>query len=161
VASSRRATRSFLALMLWVAGALAFVAHLPELGVAIFVVIVVNAVFAFVQEYRAERAAERLRDLLPLKVTVIRDGAHIDIDAADVVLGDTVLLTGGDRVPADMRALGARSLMVDTSTLTGESVPSAISANETVFAGTSSPKGKPSPLSRRLERRRGLRGSQP
>ena len=126
----------FFALMLWVAGALAFVAHLPQLGVAIFAVVVVNALFAFLQEYRAERAAECLRDLLPLKVTVIRDGAHVDIDATEVVVGDTVVLAGGDRVPADMRAVEAHSLMLDTSTLTGESVPSAIFSNQTLFAGT-------------------------
>ena len=55
----------FFALLFWVAGALAFVAGLPQLGVAVFVVIVLNGVFAFVQEQRAEHAAERLRDLLP------------------------------------------------------------------------------------------------
>ena len=65
----------FFALMLWVAGVLALVAGLPQLGVAIFVVIVVNGVFAFVQEQRAERAAERLQDLLPAGVVVRRDGA--------------------------------------------------------------------------------------
>ena len=64
----------FFALMLWVAGVLAFIAGLPQLGVAIFVVVVVNGVFAFVQESRAEHAAERLRDLLPRRATVVRDG---------------------------------------------------------------------------------------
>ena len=60
----------FFALMLWVAGVLAFIADLPQLGVAIFVVVVVNGVFAFVQESRAEHAAERLRDLLPRRAIV-------------------------------------------------------------------------------------------
>ena len=55
----------FFALLFWVAGALAFIAGLPQLGVAVFVVIVLNGVFAFVQEQRAEHAAEALRDLLP------------------------------------------------------------------------------------------------
>jgi magnesium-transporting ATPase (P-type) len=65
----------FFALMLWIAGALAFVAGMPALGPAIsVVVIIVNATFAFVQEYRAEHAAARLRDLLPRRATVIRDG---------------------------------------------------------------------------------------
>ena len=72
----------FFALMLWVASVLAFVAGLPQLGVAIIVVIIVNGVFAFVQERRAERAAERLRELLPVGVTVRRDGHPITIDAA-------------------------------------------------------------------------------
>jgi magnesium-transporting ATPase (P-type) len=69
----------FFALMLWVAGVLAFVAGLPELGVAIFVVVVVNGLFAFAQEFRAERAAERLRDLLPRRATVVRDGRPVEI----------------------------------------------------------------------------------
>ena len=63
----------FFALMLWVAGALAIVARLPELGLAIFAVILLNAVFAFAQQARADRAAERLRAMLPTRVTVRRD----------------------------------------------------------------------------------------
>src|SRR5512145_2338717 len=62
----------FFAVMLWVAGVLAFVAGLPELGVAIFAVVVLNAVFAFAQQARADRAAERLRAMLPTQVTVWR-----------------------------------------------------------------------------------------
>jgi magnesium-transporting ATPase (P-type) len=60
----------FFALMLWIAGLLAFVAKLPQLGVAIFVVVLANGAFAFAQEHRAQRAAERLRDLLPRRTTV-------------------------------------------------------------------------------------------
>jgi calcium-translocating P-type ATPase len=126
----------FFALMLWVAGALAFVAGLPELGVAIFVVVLVNALFAFAQEYRAERAAERLRDLLPRRATVMRDGSPVVIDAEELVVDDLVLLEAGDRISADMRVIEAHSLSVDTSTLTGESVPSSIDVSGSVFAGT-------------------------
>ena len=64
----------FFALMLWAAGLLAIVAGMPQLGVAIFVVIVVNGLFSFAQERRAERAADRLRELLPAGVVVRRDG---------------------------------------------------------------------------------------
>ena len=75
--------------MLWVAGALAFVAGMPQLGVAIFVVIVVNGAFAFVQEHRAERAAERLRDLLPApRHRPCATATTVEIDAADLVVGD-------------------------------------------------------------------------
>jgi magnesium-transporting ATPase (P-type) len=126
----------FFALMLWVAGALAFVAGLPQLGVAIFVVVVVNGVFAFVQEYRAERAAQRLRDLLPNRTTVVRDGERVDIDAGELVVGDLVLLEGGDRISADLAALEAHSLLVDTSLLTGESVPVAVAPGHELHAGT-------------------------
>ena len=67
--------------MLWVAGGLAFLAGLPQLGVAIFVVIVLNAVFAFAQESKANHAAERLRALLPRRVIVRRGGTPVEIDA--------------------------------------------------------------------------------
>ena len=75
---------------------------MPQLGVAIFVVVAVNGVFAFAQEQRAEQAAERLRDLLPARARVVRDGRPAEIDAADLVVGDLVLLTPGDRVSADL-----------------------------------------------------------
>ena len=126
----------FFALMLWIAGALAFVAGMPQLGVAIFVVVVVNGVFAFVQESRAEHAAERLRDLLPRRAMVLRDGQPLEIDAAELVVDDLVLLDAGDRVSADLRVLQAHSLIMDTSLLTGESVPVSVEADGQLFAGT-------------------------
>ena len=67
----------FFALMLWAAGGLAILAGMPQLGFAIFVVIVLNGVFAFVQEYRAERAGEKLRELLPRRASVLREGVPI------------------------------------------------------------------------------------
>jgi magnesium-transporting ATPase (P-type) len=88
----------FFALMLWIAAALAFVAGLPQLGVAIAIVVVVNAVFAFVEEHRADRAAAGLRELLPRQVTVVRSGRRRQIDAAELVPGDLVLLSAGDRI---------------------------------------------------------------
>ncbi len=126
----------FFALMLWVAGVLAVVAGMPQLGVAILVVIIVNGVFAFVQEQRAERAAEHLRDLLPAAVVVRRDGQPLMVEAADVVVGDVVVLSPGDRVPADMTLATADDVKVDASTLTGESVPAALRAGDRAFAGT-------------------------
>lgn len=126
----------FFALMLWVAAALAFVAGLPELGVAIFVVVVVNGVFAFVQEHRAERAAARLRDLMPRRATVVRDGRRREINVAELVVGDLVLLSGGDRISADLRTEEAHALLIDTSLLTGESIPVAVEAGAPLFAGT-------------------------
>src|SRR5687768_2602461 len=71
----------FFALMLWIAGVLAFLAGLPQLGVAIFAVILLNAVFAFLQERRADKAADRLRALLPRMVTVRRDGRATKVAA--------------------------------------------------------------------------------
>ncbi|MGZ4671187.1 MAG: cation-translocating P-type ATPase [Ilumatobacteraceae bacterium] len=126
----------FFALMLWVASVLALVAGLPQLAIAIVVVIIVNGVFAFIQEQRAERAAERLQDLLPAGVVVRRDGQPLIIDAADIVVGDVVVLSPGDRVPADMVLATADDIRVDASTLTGESVPSPLAAGDRAFAGT-------------------------
>jgi magnesium-transporting ATPase (P-type) len=126
----------FFAILLWIAGTLAFVAGLPQLGVAIFVVVVINGLFAFAQEYRAERAAERLRDLLPRKTTVLRDGRTVEVDASELVVGDVVLLYSGDRISADLRVLEAHSLSIDASTLTGESVPVTVESEQTAFAGT-------------------------
>src|SRR6187397_2500526 len=64
----------FFAVLLWVAAALAVVAGMGQLAVAIAIVVLINGAFAFVQEHRAERAADRLQDLLPRLVTVRRDG---------------------------------------------------------------------------------------
>jgi calcium-translocating P-type ATPase len=109
---------------------------MPQLGIAICIIIVINGAFAFVQERRAERAAERLRDLMPKRATVLRDGAPRLIDATELVLGDVVLLSAGDRVCADLRVLDANKLSIDTSTLTGESVPVDVDTGTALFAGT-------------------------
>jgi calcium-translocating P-type ATPase len=126
----------FFALLLWVAAALALVAGMPQLGVAIVVVILINGTFAFVQEYRAERAAARLQDLLPKRVSVRRDGQLRVVDAAELVRDDVVLLSAGDRVSADLVLRSATALAVDTSTMTGESVPEHLDVGELVLAGT-------------------------
>lgn len=126
----------FFALLLWAAGALAIVARMPQLGVAIFVVILVNGVFAFAQEYRAEQAAARLRDLLPRTIVVLRDGVPVPVDAREVVRGDMLVLEAGDRIPADATLFEVTALQVDTSTLTGESVTERPGPGERIFAGT-------------------------
>ncbi|HEX6247812.1 MAG TPA: cation-transporting P-type ATPase [Nocardioidaceae bacterium] len=126
----------FFAVMLWVAAGLALVGGLPQLGVAIVAVIVLNAVFAFVQQERADRAAERLRAMLPTTVTVFRDGRRRLVEAEEVVVDDLLLLESGDRVPADAEAFRANRLLVDTSLLTGESVAGTVEEGQTLFAGT-------------------------
>jgi calcium-translocating P-type ATPase len=126
----------FFAVMLWVAGVLAIVAGMSELGIAIFVVIVLNGIFAFLQEYRADRAAEKLRELLPRRVMVVRDGHLLEIDVAELVLGDLVWLREGDRISADLDLLETHALAIDTAALTGESVPARPAPGEPAFAGT-------------------------
>ncbi|MBK8810087.1 MAG: cation-transporting P-type ATPase [Acidobacteria bacterium] len=113
----------FFALMLWFGAALAWFAGLPELSWAIIIVIVVNGVFSFWQEYRAERAAEALQALLPHQVTVRRDGDHKIIPAENVVRGDILVLSEGETIPADARLIKAEKLRLNLSSLTGESKP--------------------------------------
>lgn len=126
----------FFAILLWVAAGLAIVAGMPQLGVAIIIVIVLNGTFAFVQERRAEHAAEQLRLLLPRRCTVIRGGATIEVDAEELVVDDIVVLGEGDRVSADLELTDVRSLAVDTSSLTGESVPDHPLESSVVHAGS-------------------------
>jgi magnesium-transporting ATPase (P-type) len=126
----------FFALMLWVAAVLAWFGGLPQLAVAIAIVIVINGLFAFAQEHRAERAAERLRDLLPRRATVVRDGVRIEIDATELVRDDLVWLSTGDHISADLQTNESHGLSIDTSTLTGESVPVQAGTGERLFAGT-------------------------
>ena len=126
----------FFAIMLWIAGGMAILAGMAQLGIAIFVVIIINGLFAFVQEYRAERAGEKLRDLLPRRALVVRDGTHIEIDASELVVDDVVLLRSGDRISADLHLLEVHALSIDTSTLTGETIPATPRDGDPVFAGT-------------------------
>jgi Ca2+-transporting ATPase len=113
----------FMALLLWVAGILAFISHTPALGWAIWAVIWINALFSFSQEFRAEKALDALKKVLPVKVNVYREGELKTILARELVRGDLVQLEEGDRVSADLRLVSADSLYVDVSVMTGESLP--------------------------------------
>ncbi|MDV3242117.1 MAG: cation-transporting P-type ATPase, partial [Methylocaldum sp.] len=100
----------FFALLLWLAAALAFFGDwkapgegMETLGFAIIGVILVNGLFSFWQEYRAERAIAALQKLLPLQIKVMREGSVRLADASDIVPGDVILLQEGDNVPADCR----------------------------------------------------------
>ncbi|MGV0836260.1 cation-transporting P-type ATPase [Mycolicibacterium thermoresistibile] len=85
--------------------------------------VVINAIIAFIQEGKAESAMDAIRAMLSPHALVVRNGRPVDIDAADVVPGDIIRLTSGDKVPADVRLLSADNLRADESALTGESVP--------------------------------------
>lgn len=117
-----------LALLLWLAAALAFATGTGELAVAILAVIVLNALFAFFQERHAERAVEALSAYLPAQALVLREGAEVLVDAVRLVPGDVIVVREGDRVSADARLL-AGSVEMDISTLTGESLPVSRSAD--------------------------------
>jgi calcium-translocating P-type ATPase len=126
----------FFAIMLWVAAVLAYVAGMPQLAVAIVVVILVNGLFAYIQQERAQRAAARLRELLPAIVSVRRDNRIVKVHTTELVPDDAVILVAGDRVPADLRLAIAASCSVDESMLTGESEPVAKVRGDTVYGGT-------------------------
>ena len=136
-----------LALLLWVAALLSFAVGSGTVGIAVLLVIFLNAAFAFVQELQAERAVEALAAYMPQHATVLRDGTPGVIEATGLVPGDVVLLEEGERIAADMRLLSG-DVEVDLSTLTGESVPAfrsaelhdatvpRLAAQDLVFSGT-------------------------
>jgi len=80
-------------------------------------------VFTFIQEYRAEKALEALKKLLPFHVKVLGDGKEKEVQAREVVPGDIILLSEGDKIPADSRLIEVSSLKVNNAPLTGESEP--------------------------------------
>jgi calcium-translocating P-type ATPase len=141
-----------LALLLWAAGALAWFAGIEAVAVAIAAVIVLNAVFAFAQEARAERAVEALAQFLPARAKALRDGRVQVVEASRLVLGDVLVIEEGDRISADARLVTGR-VEIDISTLSGESMPvlraadlldsqvPLLQARNLVFSGTSCTEG--------------------
>ena len=112
-----------MAILLWVAGVIALVAQMPQLAVAVWLVNIINGVFSFWQEFRAGKAIEALKKLLPDYVRVVRDGREQKLLAEELVPGDVILLSEGDRISADARLVKDSDLRVNQSTLTGESNP--------------------------------------
>ncbi len=122
----------FFALILWVAAGLAFIAEwkdpgtgMATLGFAILGVILINALFSFTQEFRAERAISALQRLLPHLVKALRDGKMMQISVEELVPGDLILLEEGDDIPADCRLVQAFGVRVNNATITGESLAKA------------------------------------
>ncbi|MER2606602.1 MAG: cation-transporting P-type ATPase [Siculibacillus sp.] len=127
-------TRLF-SVILWIAAALAAVGEwfdpgrgMARVAIAVVVVIVVSGVFSFWQERSAERALEALRELLPQRARVLRDGRLGEVPVESLVVGDVILVEQGDDVPADCRILEAVRLRVDTSVVTGESASRPVDA---------------------------------
>jgi Ca2+-transporting ATPase len=111
------------AILLWIASVLSFLSGQAALGWAIIIVILINAVFAFFQEYRAEKAVEALKKLLPSLQKVVRDGEVQQIDADTLVPGDLIVIEEGDKISADARLVASSNLRVNNSALTGEAEP--------------------------------------
>ena len=111
------------ALLLWGGGFIAMLSHSLELGIAIWLVNIINGLFSFIQEYRASQATAALNKLLPSYARVLRDGKEDKILAQDLVPGDLVFIEEGDRISADGRLVAVTDLQVNQSALTGESNP--------------------------------------
>ena len=115
--------KSLLIMILIGAATLAALIGNTKDALVIVAVVLINATVGFYQEYRAEQSLAALKEMLPVRARVRREGKKIEVVAEDLVPGDVVLLEAGDPVPADGRLLLAAGLEVDESSLTGESLP--------------------------------------
>jgi len=118
---------NFFSILLDISAAICFIAHsiqpgegMNVLGFALLGVSILNALFSFVQEYRAERAMEELQKFLPQRVQVRRAGLDIEVLAEHLVPGDVLTVREGDKVPADARLVEVQDLIVNNAPLTGE-----------------------------------------
>ncbi|TDT61874.1 calcium-translocating P-type ATPase, SERCA-type [Fonticella tunisiensis] len=107
-------------------------------AVTILIIIVLNAVLGFIQEYKTERSLEALKELAAPTAKVIRDGKLITIKARELVIGDIIELEAGDRIPADCVLIKGDDVNADESILTGESIP----VEKKIFKGIEFPSGE-------------------
>jgi len=112
---------NLLAVLMWVGSGLSFWAKMPEAGWACLVVILINAVFSFWQEFKAEKAVSALKKLIPSCARLIREGNEIKVPTSDIVPGDIIIVEEGDHIPADARLTEAQELRVNNSAFSGES----------------------------------------
>ena len=115
--------KSVMTILLVAAAAIAFILGNELEGISILVVLLLNALLGFVNEYRAERSVQALKALTVPLAEAVRDGANRDLPAAELVPGDLIAFEAGDRIPADARLTEAWSLRLDEAALTGESLP--------------------------------------
>jgi Ca2+-transporting ATPase len=92
-------------------------------SLVIFAVVIINAIIGFIQEYKADKAMKALQKMSISYATAVRNGKEIKIDARQLTFGDIVVISTGNKVPADVRLFEVHSLEVDESMLTGESMP--------------------------------------
>uniref|UniRef100_A0A915JB34 Cation-transporting P-type ATPase N-terminal domain-containing protein n=1 Tax=Romanomermis culicivorax TaxID=13658 RepID=A0A915JB34_ROMCU len=130
------------AMLLWIGSILCFVAYLVDyatseetspdnlyLGIVLAVVVILTGCFQYFQEAKSSKIMDSFKNMVPQYALVIRDGVQQSIRCEELVLGDVVMLKGGDRVPADVRVISSHGLKVDNSSLTGESEPQTRSAD--------------------------------
>jgi Ca2+-transporting ATPase len=113
-----------LIIILLIAAAISFIIGEKGDAVTILVIVILNGLLGFMQEFKAEKAIEALQKMLSLRCKVLRDGRKKSIDSTALVPGDIVFLEIGDKIPADVRLIEAVNLKTDESALTGESLPS-------------------------------------
>jgi len=109
--------------LLIAAGCLAIALQKPTDATVVFGAVGINAIIGFIQEYRAGKAIEALAAMIPEAATAIRGGIPVSIPAEELVPGDLVTLQSGDKVPADLRLIRVKNLLVEEAALTGESLP--------------------------------------
>jgi Ca2+-transporting ATPase len=115
--------KSLLVIVLFVAAILAAAIGDVLDGIVILIVVLINAVLGFSQEFQAEKSLSALKKMLALQAEIRRDGHSLELPSTEVVPGDIVILHAGDKIPADGRLISANLLEVDESPLTGESMP--------------------------------------
>lgn len=122
---------NFFAVLLQIASVLCFIGYGLDseavdnlyLGIVLYVVVIITAVFSFFQEFKSEKTMEKFKNFLPPKSFVRRGGMVLEVDAITLVVGDLIEVKLGDKLPADIRLVSNQKLKVDNSPLTGESEP--------------------------------------
>ncbi|MCX5633537.1 MAG: HAD-IC family P-type ATPase [Phycisphaerae bacterium] len=112
---------NLLAVLMCIASGLSFWAGMPEAGWACIGVVLINAIFSFWQEFKAEKAIDALKKMIPSYARVVRDGVETKVSTDDVVPGDIIIIEEGDNIPADARLIETQELRIDNSAFSGES----------------------------------------
>jgi P-type Ca2+ transporter type 2C len=133
---------SFLILILVIAGVVSVLLGEYVDGIAIFAIIIINAIIGFVQEYKADRSLKALKKMIVQHTVVYRDGVKKEIPSRELIPGDLVLLFEGDKVPADAKIIKSFGLKLDESMLTGESNSVSKVSDDLIYSGTIVVSGK-------------------
>ncbi len=128
--------QNFIIVVLLLAAGVSYIADEMVNFYVILLISFIVIILGFVQEYRAEKSVQALTKIIKRKTTVIRNGKKGKVDVEEIVPGDLLYLESGDKVPADAWILDAKSLKINESTLTGESLPVEKEDGGEVFAGT-------------------------
>lgn len=115
--------KSFLVLILVIAGGVSFLIGHSKDAYAILLVVLINTIVGFIQEFKAEKAVESLKNMIHTKAIVIREGVKKEVETKFLVPGDILYLSEGDKIPADAKLISVYNLKVDEAVLTGESNP--------------------------------------